>query len=78
MKKCCCCCNNEDEKEEIDNLPLKDGVIDFRQNHGCCRDFYCLIVFALVIVAMIVIFAFGFTYGDPRKLYYPVDTEFVF
>lgn len=48
-----------------------DGKPDFRENHGCCRDFYCLIVFVACIIAVIVIFACGFKDGHPYDLIDP-------
>jgi hypothetical protein len=53
----------DDNEKTIDDLPVVDGVIDFRDNHGCCRDCYCLLVVAACIIGMIVVFAFGFQTG---------------
>ncbi|KAH7825779.1 putative Choline Transporter-like (CTL) Family Protein [Monocercomonoides exilis] len=61
--------------EPIQEIPMKDGKVDFRQNHGCCRDFYCLIVFGICIIAMFVIFGLGFIHGEPYKLAYPYTTD---
>ncbi|KAA6369684.1 MAG: hypothetical protein EZS28_034790 [Streblomastix strix] len=64
----------DDYGEPISSISKgEDGKPDFRQNHGCCRDLYCLIIFIAAIIAMIVIFAIGFTKGDPRKLIYPLN-----
>lgn len=66
-----CCCNNEDD---LECLPVNsDGLVELPKNHGCCRDCYCLIVFILAIIGMIVIFVIGFTFGEPKKLYYPLN-----
>jgi hypothetical protein len=72
---CCCDCGGDDK---IEDLPLdENGVVDFRKvSHGCCRDLYCLIAFILAVIGMIVIFAIGFSTGEPKKLYYPLNQEF--
>jgi hypothetical protein len=75
---CCGCCCNDDEGS-IDDLPIVNGVIDFRKvSRGCCRDFYCLIVMILAIIGLIVIFGVGFTKGNPAKFYHPLNNEFFF
>ncbi|KAH7825053.1 putative Choline Transporter-like (CTL) Family Protein [Monocercomonoides exilis] len=64
----------EDFGEPVKSLPESNGKPDFRDNHGCCRDFYCLIVFAACVIAVIVIFAVGFSQGTPYKLYCPLNS----
>ena len=60
----------------ITSIPMKDGKPDFRANHGCCRDFPCLIIFAACIIAEIVLFGIGFTQGNPWNMVDPTNSLF--
>ena len=64
--------------EKITSLPTgADGKPDFRNNHGCCRDCPCLVLFLGCVIAAIVLFAYGFMYGHPSDLINPINSKFV-
>ncbi|KAK2953508.1 Choline-transporter-like protein [Blattamonas nauphoetae] len=62
-------------EEYNEDLPYIDGKVDFRQHHGCCRDFYCLILFFAAIGGAIALFVIGFSKDQAHYLYAPINSK---
>ncbi|KAJ5070971.1 ctl-like protein [Anaeramoeba ignava] len=60
---------NKDTDEAFDYEEDFHGPIDQRK----CRDFFCLVLFIIFWIGMLIIMAVGFATGTPKRLYYPSD-----
>lgn len=65
----CCGCCKKGEDEKIPDPPK--GFIEERK----CTDLFCLIVFAIFWLGMIIIGAVGLASGEPKRLIYGTDYQ---
>ena len=60
-----------DEKEDIDVKDLENGPLTEANRE--CRDTLCCLLFFLSLCTMVYLGAYGFSMGDPSKIFRPID-----
>lgn len=70
-------CGGKVEDEDTNYDKPKQHKKDFKgpMKNRSCTDIICCLLFVICVTAMVAVSAWGYAYGDPKKLIYPVDSD---